>query len=205
MDPVAVGALSELIADAVVAATGRTWRSFKGNPEGHAIQAAIAAALSTALRRSVRPVGTEADDDWVAEVAGIWLPAFTPPVITELIACLADPTDVPAGHFAEVAERALKDHGCDLAELNRTFWVAEFLCILPRHFYASLRSIALRDEKVRDLVDHLFRQRDDSRASGNDLASPGRAPARLGSATLQLGRASASRKAATIPANASRP
>jgi len=102
----AVGALGELIATAVAASAGRTWKSVKGKPEAQAVRAAVDTALRTALRDAALPAGTATDDAWLAEVAKIWRPAFTPQVSEELVACIGDPSRDRA-RVAHLASRAL--------------------------------------------------------------------------------------------------
>ena len=45
MDPVTAGALAELIASAVSAVAGRSWKKVRGTPEGRAVKAAIGVAV----------------------------------------------------------------------------------------------------------------------------------------------------------------
>jgi HEAT repeat protein len=175
MDPgtaaVAVGALAQLVATSVQVVAGRAWKSFR-DPEVRVITAAAGAALDGSLRASVLPAGAVVDDQWVGDVADVWLRAFTPDVLRKLVECLADPSGVLAGEFAAAAGQALEDSGCDLAVLGRSFWVDEFLCLLPRRFFSALRAASLRDERVRGLVDHLLHQREDARADREWPVSP---------------------------------
>jgi HEAT repeat protein len=172
-DPIAVGALGELIATAVAAAAGGTWKTLRAKPEARAMKSAVSAALTLALRDAVLPPDRPADDEWVAEVAQVWLPAFNPPVSSVLVDCLADPSSASVDRFARLARTALVDAGCDIAALERTFWVEEFLAALPRRLFSSLSEASLRDSSLRSLVDHLLRQRGDARASEGAVASPG--------------------------------
>jgi hypothetical protein len=164
VDGVAVAALGELIATAIATAAGRTWKALKGKPEGRALGAAINGALICSLRDSMLPVGTTVDDAWLDEVASVWRPAFTSEVLSELTASLANP---PGNRFAQLARYALENEGCDLAMLGKTFWVEEFLTVLPRRFFTGLLEASLQDERVRGLVNHLLRQRSDARAVGD--------------------------------------
>jgi HEAT repeat protein len=169
--PVAIGALGELIATSVAASAGRTWKSVKGKPEAQAVRAAIDAALTTALRDAAHPSGSDVDDAWLAEVAKMWRPAFTAQVSKELVACIGDPSRDRA-YVTHLATDALVADGCDLAQLGRTFWVEEFLAVLPRRLFECLRAESLRDDRARGLVDHLFRQRADARIRQAEPATP---------------------------------
>ena len=173
MDLIITEALAELIAAAVSSAAGHAWASVKRNPEGRAIKAAIVEALCSAMRDSALPVGTSVDDAWVDDVARVWMPAFTPNVSWHLVASVADAPDDGARRFAEFAKRALVAGGCDLASLGQTFWVDEFLVVLPRRFFDSLNEASLRDPAVRGLVDHILRRRTDARARRVEPATPG--------------------------------
>ena len=77
MDPVAGGALAELIAGAVTSMAGRAWTKIRGTPEGRVVKAAIGAAVSEALRASALPPARAVDDAWVAEMEKAWRPTFT--------------------------------------------------------------------------------------------------------------------------------
>jgi len=170
--PAAVTVLGELIAAAVAASAGRTWKSVKGKPEGRALKAAIDAALTGALRDAALPAGAVVDEAWVAEVARLWRPAFTSRhVSAELVACIGDPAR-GGERLARLASRVLEDAGCDLVELGRAFWVDEFLGVLPRRLFECLTAGSLEDDGARGLVDHLLRQRADARARGVEPATP---------------------------------
>ena len=165
MDPVAVGALGELIATAVAAAAGKSWAKIRPNPEAKAVRRAVERALVAAFRDASRDE-VAAGDDWVAEVAGVWEPAFTMEVVNALVGCLARPTKAQ-DEFAVLAVRALGDSGCDIAELDRTFWIEQFLCVLPQLMFDQLRLAALSsDSSVRNLVGHLLDQRAEFRTTG---------------------------------------
>ena len=193
---VAVGALSQLVATAVLAAAGPAWNALRGgSPEMRAVGDATAEALTFALRGAARSPAS-ADDAWVGEVAGVWLRAFTPQVSAALMVCLADPSADAASRFAQLARQALEEGGAtptveqrsgirimhrraiprrplyDLAELERTFSVEDFLDKLPLRLFDSLTAVSRQEEKVRGLVDHLLRQRADARARGEEPASP---------------------------------
>jgi hypothetical protein len=172
LGPIEIGVLTDLVATAVATAAGRTWMSFRGKPEARAIRAAINEALYNSLRDSGSAIDTDIEDDWIIEVAKIWVPAFTPEVLQELITCLVDPADDQARRFADKAERALEEAGCDLAELQNTFWIAQFLSLLPRNFLGSLSAAALRDPNIRDLVDHLLRLRTIAQTNDKEPALP---------------------------------
>ena len=169
---VAVGALGELVATAVAAAAGRTWSSLRPSAERRAVGAAVDTALARSLEDATFPHVVSADDAWVAAVAGMWQPAFTPQVTAALVACLADSSTDAVAHFSQLARAALESSGCDLAELGRGFWVEEFLAKLPRHLFDTLNEASRQDARVRGLVNHLLLQRIDARARGVELASP---------------------------------
>ena len=169
---VEVGALGELIATAVTAASGRAWKAARGKPEGRAVHSAISAAVRSALLDSSLGPDALADEEWVEEVAKVWRSALPADVVAKLVGCLADPTGDSEGRFAQLARRALETSGCDLGELGRTFWVEEFLYVLPRYLLAGLRGASLEDERVRGLVGHLLQQRADARAGAAGPASP---------------------------------
>jgi hypothetical protein len=170
VDPVAAGALSELIAMAVAAAAGKSWAKIRRNSEAQAVRSAVDRALIAAFRDAWRGQVT-ADDAWVADVAGIWEPAFTTEVLRALIGCLARPTDAQS-EFSGLALRALGDSGCDVMELERAFWVEQFLSVLPRLLFEQLKVAALgSDSAVRDLVGHLLEQRAESRATNAHAAA----------------------------------
>jgi HEAT repeat protein len=173
MDPVTAGALAELIATAVTSTATHAWTSVGGKPEGRAVKAAISQALSGAMRDSALPVGRPVDDAWIGEVAAVWERAFTPEVSRQLVACIASTPDVSARRFSELARRALVDSGCDLTEFGRTFWVDEFLALLPRRFFKDLRELSLRDPAVRGLVEHVLQQRWDAQAREEEPPTPG--------------------------------
>lgn len=170
LDPVAVGAVGELIATAVTAACGKSWKAVKRSPEGQAVKAAADRALTGAFRDACMSEAT-ADDVWIFAVAGIWEKAFSPNVIRVLAGCLTGAGG--EAEFRAVAVQALHASGCDVAELGRTFWVEQFLCVLPRLLFKELSDAALEnDSAARDLVGHLLEQRADARAAGGDEATP---------------------------------
>ena len=166
MDPVTSGVLAELIASAVASVAGGAWEKVRGTPEGRAVKAAIGAAVGEALRDSALPAGSAVDDAWLAEMDKAWRPAFTAEVSQQLVACLADPSGDAAHRFADAARRALAGSRGDLGELGRTLWVEEFLAVLPRRLFEALTAASVRDPAVRDLVDHVLRQRAEARAGG---------------------------------------
>jgi hypothetical protein len=195
---VAVGALGQLVATAVLAAAGPAWNALRGgSPEERAVRDATAEALTLALRDAALPASASADDAWVDEVAGVWRRAFTPQVSAALVVCLADPSADAASRFVLLARQALEEGGAtptvehgsririmrrraiprrplyDLAELERTFSVEEFLAKLPRRLFESLTKASLREEKVRGLVGHLLQQRADAARERDEPASPG--------------------------------
>jgi predicted NACHT family NTPase len=49
----------------------------------------------------------------------------------------------------------------------------EFLAVLPRRLFEALSAASMRDPAVRELVDHVLRQRAEARASGVEPATPG--------------------------------
>ncbi len=165
MDPVAIGALGELIATAITGAAGKSWKAIKSSPEAKTVKAAIDQALVDAFADAYRgPV--MADDDWVTAVARIWERAFTAEVSQALIRCLAS-VDDGEREFAAVASQALRGSGCDVTDLDCMFWVEQFLCMLPRLVFERLEMAAVdRDSAVRDLVGHLLDQRAEARAAG---------------------------------------
>ncbi len=175
MDPViapaAVAALGELIAEGIAGSAGLTWRSLKGKPETRAVRAAADAAVLAALRDAALPAVEAFDDMWLVEVAKIWRPAFTEQVLVEMLACVADPLRDRA-RLVQLATSALQQDGCDLAELGRTFWVEEFLAVLPRILLECLSAESLQDDRMRGLVDHLLRQRVDARERAVEVATP---------------------------------
>ena len=175
MDPViapaAVAALGELIAEGIAASAGLTWRSLKGKPEARAVRAAIDAAVLTALRDAALPAAQAFEDMWLVEVAKIWRPAFTWQVSVEMLACVTDPLR-DRTRLVQLATSALQQDGCDLAEFGRTFWVEEFLAVLPRTLLECLSAESLKDDRVRGLVDHLLRQRVDARERAVEVATP---------------------------------
>jgi HEAT repeat protein len=169
VDPVEAGALGELVATAVTAACGKSWKAVRQTPEAKSVKAAVDRALAEALRDAYK--SEAADDAWISGVAGTWERAFVPDVIHALVRCLASLED--EGEFAAVAARALQASGCDVTELGRTFWVEQFLCVLPRLLFQELSDAALRsDSAVRGLVGHLLEQRIDVRAAGDPEATP---------------------------------
>ena len=91
MDPVAVGALGELIATAIAATAGKSWKTVRSSPEAKAVKGAVDGALLAAFGDACR--GRSADDAWVTAVAGIWEPAFTADVAQALTRCLAKVND----------------------------------------------------------------------------------------------------------------
>ena len=173
VDPVTAGALAELIASAVTAVAGRSWKKVRGTPEGRAVKAAIGVAVGEALRVSALPPDRAVDDAWVDEMEKALRPAFTTEVAQQLVACLADPSGDAAHQFTAAAQQALPASARDLAELGRTLWVGEFLEVLPRRLFGTLSAASMRDPAVRELVDHVLRQRAEARASGVEPATPG--------------------------------
>ena len=173
MDPVTGGVLAELIAGAVTSVAGRAWKHVRGTPEGRAVKAAVGTAVGQALRVSALPPGRTVDDAWVAELDKAWRPAFTPEVSQQLAACLADPSADAAHRFADAARQALAGSGCDLGEMGRTLWVEDFLAVLPRLVFEVLSAASVRDPAVRGLVDHVLRQRAETRVGEPEPATPG--------------------------------
>lgn len=112
------------------------------------------------------------DKAWIDKADRIWRPAFTTEVSQQLVACLADPSGDAARQFAKLAKGAMEDAGCDLTELGRTFWIEEFVAVLPRQVFCTLREASVRDPRVRGLVENLIRQRADA-ASWDEPATPG--------------------------------
>ncbi len=132
----------------------------------NAVDRALMDAFGDAYRGPVT-----ADDDWFAAVAGIWERAFTAEVSQALIRSLANVNDGQR-EFASLAAQALNDSGCDVFELERTFWVEQFLCMLPRLLFEQLEMAALdRDSAVRDLVEQLLDQRAEARAASAQAAA----------------------------------
>jgi HEAT repeat protein len=171
--PVAVAALGELIATAITASAGSTWGSLRRTPEARAVKTAINSAVTDAFKDAVLLTSTsDADEKWVAEVARMWRPAFaTREVTAELVACIGDPSRGRTW-LQQLTQQALRDAGCDLVALHRMFWLEEFVSVLPRLLFDALTDVARQDDKARGLVDHLLRQRADSRAAGVDAATP---------------------------------
>ena len=170
MDPVAIGTLGELIATAITAAAGKSWRAIKSSPEANIVKGAIDQALADAFADAYRGPVT-ADDDWVTAVAGIWERAFTAEVSQALIRCLAN-VNGDQHEFTALAGQALRDSGCDVADLDRTFWVEQFLCVLPWLLFKQLEMAALdRDSAARDLVGHLLDQRAEARAASAQVTA----------------------------------
>ena len=169
--PVAIGAISELIAAAVASAAGLTWKSARRSPEERALRDAVNVAVADALRDAVLPTSSNYPDGWLDEVARLWQTAFTAEVCAALVACLADPSGDAATRFADKATTALVGAGCDLGELARTFWMEEFLALLPRRLFAKLTEASMNTERLRPLVGHVLLLRSDARARV-DLASP---------------------------------
>ena len=164
MDSVTASALGELIATTVAATAGKSWKKIKSSPEAKTVERAVDRALFAAFFDARRNGGV-ADDDWVAEVAQMWEPAFTTKVLDALVACLTNPFEDPL-QFAVLASKALTETGCDVVELEHTFWVEQFLCMLPRLVFEELRIAALSsDSAVRNLVGHLLDQRADIKAA----------------------------------------
>lgn len=170
--PVAVAALGELIATAIAASAGSAWGSMRRSPEARAVKAAINAAVTSAFEDALLPGARDAGATWVAEMAQMWRPAFAVREVTaELIACIGDPFRDRI-RLEQLTRQALRDGGCDLAELGRMFWVEEFVSVLPRLLFDALREAAQRDDKARSLADHLLRQRAEARAAGVESATP---------------------------------
>ena len=120
MDPVSVDVLAELIASAIAATAGKSWKAIRTSPEAKAVSAAIGLALLHAFRDASRFEGP-LDDEWISYVVREWEQAFTEDVSRTLIRCLAS-TDQGRQDFADVAARALRESNCNLTELERTFW-----------------------------------------------------------------------------------
>ena len=92
--------------------------------------------------------------------------AFTAEVSQALIGCLAN-VDNGEEQFSALAREALDDSGCEIIELERTFWVEQFLCVLPRLLFDQLQKAARdSDSSVRDLVGQILDQRVENRAAG---------------------------------------
>ena len=164
MDPVAVAALGELIATAIAVTAGKSWKAIRPSREARMVKSAIDRALMDAFGDAYRGPFT-ADDGWVAAVAGIWERAFTAEVSRALIGSLANVNDGQR-EFASLAAQALHDSGCNVVELKRTFWVEQFLCVLPRLLFKQLEIAAVEpDSAVRDLVGHLLDRRADALAA----------------------------------------
>jgi hypothetical protein len=148
MDPVTTGALGELIATTVAAAAGESWKRLRSTPEAQSIKGAVNRALVAAVRDAYRN-GAMADDDWVAAVARVWERAFTAEVSHALIGCLADVQDGQR-EFAVLADQALRNSGCDITQLEQTFWIEQFLAVLPQFLFEQLRKAAFdSDSPVR--------------------------------------------------------
>jgi hypothetical protein len=154
--PVAVAALGELIATAITASAGGAWGSMRRTPEARAVKTAINTAVTDAFEDALLPGARDADETWAAEVAQMWRPAFAVSAVTaELVACISDPFRDRVW-LEQLTRQALRDAGCDLAELGRMFWVEEFVSVLPRLLFDALADAARRDDKARGLVDHLL-------------------------------------------------
>jgi HEAT repeat protein len=170
VNPVLVEALGELIATAIATSLGKSWTAIKRSPEAKRVRDAIDQALLDAFRDAYCSPVT-ADDDWVIAVAGIWEQAFTTDVLQALVRCLANVNDGER-EFAAVAVQALRDSGCDVMALDRVFWVAQFLCVLPRLLFDQLQTAALESNSAaRDLVGHLLDQRAEARATRAQIVS----------------------------------
>lgn len=168
MNPVSVGALAELIATAITAAAGKSWKVIRSSPEAKQVEAAVQRALIDAFRHACRR-SDAVDDDWLTQVAGIWTGAFTVEVREALLRCLAS-ADGGQTQFSVVATQALRESGCDVAELERVFWVDQFLSSFPSLLFAALKKSALSSgSHTRELIGHLLDQREDSRASAADV------------------------------------
>ena len=159
VEPVATAV--EPVAAAVARASGCSWKSFRNSPAGLAVMNATRDALAGALNDAA-PAGILPAEDWTAELARIWQPAFTKDVVDQLVMCLADPFGDPVDRFARMARAALEHSGRDVAVLDRTFWVEEFLAVLPRRLLSELRTVSQRDESVQGLVERLLRQHGDA-------------------------------------------
>lgn len=165
MDTVAIGALGDLIATAIAAAAGKSWKDIRSSAEAKTVRGLVYQSLDEAFSDAYRgPV--PANDDWVTAVARIWERAFTGEVSQALIRCLASMDDEGQREFSALAGQALHDSGCDAADLNRTFWAEQFLCMLPRLLFERLKMTARdADSPVRNLVGHLLDQRAEARAA----------------------------------------
>jgi HEAT repeat protein len=171
MDPVAAGALGELIATAISATAGKSWKAIRASPEAQALKTAVDKALVNAFSDANRGQ-IPADDKWIADVTREWEGAFTAQVSQALISCLAKGDD-SQHQFAAVAAQALRASNCNLAELERTFWIEQFLYEFPRFLFDELQNAALvSDSPVRDLVGSMLEQRTEARAISVRPASP---------------------------------
>ena len=154
MDPEAVGALGDLIVAAIAVTADELWKAIRSSPAARAVEAAVDRALVAAFR-DARRGSVAADDDWIATVAGVWKLAFTTDVSQALIGSLAHVRE-GSNEFAALASQALLDSGCDVAELERTFWVEQFLYVLPQLLFEQLEIAASASESVRQLVGYLL-------------------------------------------------
>ncbi|MCM4079265.1 HEAT repeat domain-containing protein [Paractinoplanes hotanensis] len=166
-----LSALGNVIADTVVAGSRAIHKRLKPDEERAALRAVVVQASADAFS-AARQRETDAEDEWLDDVAAQWAPAFTADVVAQLMAVIVEPSDESRRRFGEVIREALEGAGCDLGTLERTISVDEFAHEFPAALWRELKLAALTQAELRDLVQLLFAQRTEHRASGHAPAGP---------------------------------
>ena len=160
--PIASGVLTELATRIVVSVPGWTLRRLRGSAEGSALKEVVADSVRLAFLDANGDAGGDDTDAWLGAVAQEWVPAFTPAVCSHLLAALGSGFGAGTGGeaFRVSALAALRDAGCDVAELGQVLDVEGFLFALPQRLYDGLRVASLApDSPLRGTVGVLVQQR----------------------------------------------
>ena len=163
-------ALGHVVADSMTGGTGKLARGIRHI----AAEKPLAKLLSRALAGAfidASPDDAHVDEAWVRDVAAIWAPAFTPPVVNDFIEALADTGEEAQVQFRTAALAALEAQGCDIAELGTVIWVDQFLHVFPGYFWGELRKGALHEPKLAELMKLMLAERADARATTGQRAS----------------------------------
>ena len=89
MGPAEVAALAGKVTAGLASAVGRSLVDRLRNPEGSAVSAAVKEALVAAFTSAQRE-DLDADEQWMADVATLLVPSFTPAVSRALLLALGD-------------------------------------------------------------------------------------------------------------------
>jgi HEAT repeat protein len=165
-------ALGHVIGDSIIGGTGKLARRAKHISAEEPLSRLLSRALAQAFIDASRDCAHR-DEAWVRDVADIWAPAFTPPVVNDFIESLAKFGPEAHVQFHATALAALEAQECDIVQLGAVIWVDQFLHVLPRHFWDELRKGALHEPKLAEFMKLMLAERADARsATDEQVPSP---------------------------------